>query len=238
MKVHERDLSLLYNLDMCLVRGFELGACASARTVFPKEHTDITYDPYFLLSYLSHMIAEDDLKPTDWVSILESGVLGLAVASLASTSSSLRALARSTLALTLNKIEVRRGSVLAVPLTDCSRDQPLKLREKDEITLVLTHAKNCFFDQSGEAIPAVSALFLANCIFVIGTPESPMYPAFSKFLLQRPLLDLRDVPMFYILFYSTSEDPVEDHKWLLRFLAESLVRNQVIADHFITSTVC
>lgn len=97
----------------------------------------------------------------------------------------------------------------------------------DEVALVLSHARNCVYSSEGEAIPAISALFLANCIYVIGTPESPMYPAFSRFLLQRPLLDQKDVPMFYILFYSTSEEPVEDHKWLLRFLAEGLVRTQV-----------
>lgn len=88
------------------VRRSWLRACASTRTVFPREHVDITYDPHFLLSYLSHTIAEDDLKPQDWTSILESGTLGLAVAALASSSNTLRAMARSTLAITLSKIEV------------------------------------------------------------------------------------------------------------------------------------
>lgn len=88
------------------VRRSWLRACASTRTVFPREHIDITYDPHFLLSYVSHTIAEDDLKPQDWTSILESGTLGLAVAALASSSDTLRAMARSTLAITLSKIEV------------------------------------------------------------------------------------------------------------------------------------
>lgn len=49
-----------------------------------------------------------------------------------------------------------------------------------------------------------------------------------RFLLQRAVLDQRDVPMFYIMFYSTSaEDSNEDHRWLLRFLTEGLVRTQV-----------
>lgn len=93
--------------------------------------------------------------------------------------------------------------------------------------LVLTHARNCIYSLAGEAIPSVIALFLANCMHIIGTPESTLYPAFTRFLLQRPLLDQRDVPMFYLLFYTTSEEPVEDHRWLLRFLAEGLVRSQV-----------
>lgn len=71
------------------------------------------------------------------------------------------------------------------------------------------------------------ALFLANALQMVATPESPLYPAFNRFLLQRPLLDQRDVPMFYLLFFSASDDPLEDHRWLLKFLAEGLVRSQV-----------
>lgn len=105
--------------------------------------------------------------------------------------------------------------------------QPLPFREKDEITLIVNHARNCIFSQVGEPIPSVIALFLANCMAIAGTPESPLYPPLSRFLLQRSLLDQRDVPMFYLLFYATSEEPVEDQRWLFKFLAEGLVRNQV-----------
>jgi hypothetical protein len=103
----------------------------------------------------------------------------------------------------------------------------MTFREKDEIILVVSHAKNCIYSAAGEAVPAIIALFLAHCVYMISTPESSMYPAFSKFLLQRPLLDQRDVPMFYLLFFTTSDEPVEDHKWTLKFLAEGLVRTQV-----------
>jgi hypothetical protein len=204
-----------------------LRICASSRTTFPREHSEITYDPHFLLPYLQHTIAEDELKGQDWINILESGVLGLAIAGLASSSPSVRANSRSVLASTLTKLQV--SLLLRFPSTSlspmCLQDQ--SFREKDEIILVLTHARNCIYSQDGEAIPAVIALFLANCIQIMATPESPLYPAFSRFLLQRPLLDQRDVPMFYLLFYSTSEEPVEDHRWLLKFLSEGLVRTQV-----------
>lgn len=103
----------------------------------------------------------------------------------------------------------------------------MTFREKDEITLILSHARNCVYSQQGEAIPAIIALFLANCMYLLGTPESTMYPSFSRFLLQRSLLDQRDVPMFYNLFYTTSEEPLEDQRWLLKFLADGLVRSQV-----------
>lgn len=110
----------------------------------------------------------------------------------------------------------------------CLLQQTQSFIEKDEIVLVLTHAKNCVYSPAGEAIASVIALFLANCLQILGTPESTLYPAFMRFLLQRAVLDQRDVPMFYIMFYSTSaEDSNEDHRWLLRFLTEGLVRTQV-----------
>lgn len=209
------------------VRRSWLRVCASTRTQFPKEHADITYDPHFLLSFFAHTIAEDEFKAQDWINMLDSGVLGIAIAALASTAPSVRGTARSALATALVKLQVRRSSSRLLLSLTGTRSQPLSFREKDEIILVLTHARNCIFSQAGEPIPAVIALFLANCIAIMGTPESALYPAFSRFLLQRPVLDQRDVPMFYLLFYSTSEEPVDDHRWLLKFLAEGLVRTQV-----------
>lgn len=73
----------------------------------------------------------------------------------------------------------------------------------------------------------MTGLFLAHCIGMVGTPESPLYPAFNSFLLQRALLDQRDVPMFYLLLYSAGEDPAADHKWIIKFLGDALVRTQV-----------
>ncbi|ORY47184.1 ribosome 60S biogenesis N-terminal-domain-containing protein [Leucosporidium creatinivorum] len=190
------------------VRRAWLRVCASSRTTFPKEHAEITYDPHFLLPFVAHTIAEDELKAADWTTILESGVLAVVVAALGSSSDSTRLVARGALKTALVKLEA------------------LTFREKDEIVLILTQARNCIYSSAGEAIPSVIALFLANCMHIIGTPESTLYPAFTRFLLQRPILDQRDVPMFYLLFYTTSDEPVEDHRWLLRFLAEGLVRSQ------------
>lgn len=101
-------------LQVGYVRRSWLRACASTRTTFPVEHANITYDPEFLLPFLSHAIVEEELKASDWLGFLETGVLGLAVAALASSSPSLCRLAQSTLADSLVKIEVRS---IPVPLT-------------------------------------------------------------------------------------------------------------------------
>lgn len=212
------------------VRRAWLRVCASSRTTFPKEHAEITYDPHFLLPFVAHTIAEDELKAADWIAILESGVLAVVVAALGSSSDSTRLIARGALKTALIKLEVRTLHRSLRPVTNLFLAwQALSFREKDEIVLVLTQARNCIYSAAGEAIPSVIALFLANCMHIVGTPESTLYPAFTRFLLQRPILDQRDVPMFYLMFYTTSDEPVEDHRWLLRFLAEGLVRSQVRA---------
>ena len=44
----------------------------------------------------------------------------------------------------------------------------------------------------------------------------------NRFLLQRPVLDIRDVPMFYELFFSTSENFKKERVWMLRLLSNSV----------------
>lgn len=185
-----------------------LRAFASSRTSFPKEHAEITYDPRFLVPFLWHTLSQDDLKPGDWMRLVENGLLSLLLAALASSDDGLRQTARAALKVALAKLE------------------KATFKEKDELVLVITHAKHCIFSPAGEPLPALSALILAHSLAFIGQTESTLYPATERFLLQRPLLDQKDVPMFYLLFFSTGDEPVEDRRWLLRFLADGLVRSQ------------
>ncbi|KAM0750489.1 hypothetical protein T439DRAFT_302525 [Meredithblackwellia eburnea MCA 4105] len=175
---------------------------------WPVDQSSSTYDPNFLLPFILRIIIEDELKGQDWVALLESGGLSLLVAALASSSRGTRLTARAGLAQACKKIEASA------------------FKEKDEVLLVLNHCRKCIYNQEGEPIPSLIALFLANCLHCITTPDSPLYPELSRFLLQRPTLDQRDVPMFYLLFYSASDEPRIDHHWLIQFLSEGLVRNQ------------
>ncbi|GAA5877773.1 hypothetical protein JCM3774_000753 [Rhodotorula dairenensis] len=188
-------------------------AFASSRTQYSAAEDAKTYDPVFLVSFLAALVDEDEMKPQDWTVLLESGVLGTAVAALASSSLALRGLARATLA------------ALAERIT------PLTFREKEELELVLTQVRLTIYSQAGEPLPATIALFLAHCISLLGAPESPLYPTFMRFLLQRSTIDARDVPMFYSMLYSSNADefaasPRDERAWMVRFLTEGLVRTQ------------
>ena len=101
------DPSTLSALSVNYVKRSWLRSCASTRTIFPQEHERITYDSEFMLGLLSQTIVEEELKISDWLALLETGILGLAIAALGSSESGLRRLAQATLADTLVKVQVR-----------------------------------------------------------------------------------------------------------------------------------
>lgn len=111
-------------LQLGYARRSWLRVCASSATPFPKEHRDITYDPEFLLPFLSQTIIEDELKGQDWNALIETGALSLAVAALASSSASVRLTARVTLLQAVKKLEVRAPafSLETLPLTYTSNE--------------------------------------------------------------------------------------------------------------------
>lgn len=91
-------------------------AFASSRTKYSAVEDAKTYDPVFLVSYLAALVDEDDMKPQDWTLLLESGVLGTAVAALASSSPALRGLGRAALAALAERIKVSNAALLSAPL--------------------------------------------------------------------------------------------------------------------------
>lgn len=68
-------------------------------------------------------------------------------------------------------------------------------------------------------LPAFSALFFAHALRSIFYPSSFLYPIASRFLLQRPEFDIRDVPMLYSLLYSSESGQWQKERtWMLKFL--------------------
>ncbi|GAA6025207.1 hypothetical protein JCM11491_004864 [Sporobolomyces phaffii] len=194
-------------------RAFASSRIAASSAAAAAADDATTYDPRFVVAFTLGLVEEDDLKPQEWTTFLESGALGTVVAALAASDDGLRTMARATLALLSKTVD------------------PLTFRERDEVVLVLSHCRNATFSSAGEPIPAAIALFLAHCAAQLGTPASPLYPAFTRFLLQRSTIDLRDVPMFYTMMYSSKADewaasPREERGWMVRYLTEGLVRTQ------------
>jgi len=69
--------------------------------------------------------------------------------------------------------------------------------------------------------PKLIAIFLAECLPILNEPNHILYEKVNSFLLQRPSLDMNDIPMFYSL--SNTGDHFEaEVDWLLEILIAGL----------------
>jgi hypothetical protein len=104
------------------------------------------------------------------------------------------------------------------------------VREKDEIVFLLDAVRNAIEPSrrtSVPGLPALIALFLADTLHGISTPEISLYPASWRWLMSRPIIDTEEVPLFYNIFYGTSEDKAPELKWLLQTLQEGVQFSEV-----------
>lgn len=66
------------------------------------------------------------------------------------------------------------------------------------------------------------AFLFAHAFRTIGEPSSYLYPLISAFLLRRPTMDFRDVPMLYDMLYAAGQGSKRERRWMVRFLRDSL----------------
>ena len=70
-------------------------------------------------------------------------------------------------------------------------------------------------------IPKLTAVFLGESLRILMNPQHILYEKVNSFFLQRPSLDLDDVPMFYTLSNS-GESFEQEVEWLLDVLIAGL----------------
>lgn len=86
----------------------------------------------------------------------------------------------------------------------------------------------CVLDTSikeSPRIPSYITLLLAHALRGIFYPSNFMYPITARFLLQRPELDIHDVPMLYSMLYASGDEWKKERGWMIRFLADGLMSN-------------
>jgi nucleolar pre-ribosomal-associated protein 1 len=74
-------------------------------------------------------------------------------------------------------------------------------------------------------LPSYTTLLLAHALRGVFYPSNFTYPLTAKFLLQRPQLDVTDVPLLYSMLYSSTDDNGQwkkDRAWMLRFLTDGM----------------
>lgn len=170
------------------------------------------YDPGFLLALQLYVIEnEEHISISTWHSITRSGLVGLTMCALSSDHKAWRFLADRCLTKCYQKLK--------------SLDHP----DASEILLPIEHFRNLHVssDENGKVtcVPPLITLFLSRCLKVFcSTPESVLHQPLSRFLLQRAVIDGKDVPMLYSLLYSSADMPSESHLWLVHMLRDGLCR--------------
>eukprot|EP01135_Chromosphaera_perkinsii_P004791 Nk52_evm22s296 gene=Nk52_evmTU22s296 len=166
----------------------------------PEENS--VYDPSFLLPLISHLVTECAAN-IDTKKIVESGILSFAITAMSSRDLRMRKAAYSIVSEAY--IFVEGG----------------QFREAGQICYLLTVFKNAL-EKDFERVPNIIASFVKEAIYVLQKPDHFLYSIVNRFLLQRPVIDLQDVPLFYQLFNSSSTNFRKERSWILRLIRDGM----------------
>ncbi|KIJ58791.1 hypothetical protein HYDPIDRAFT_119198 [Hydnomerulius pinastri MD-312] len=71
-------------------------------------------------------------------------------------------------------------------------------------------------------LPTYASLILLHALRGIFYPSNFIYPRTARFLLQRPELDVSDVPMLFGMLYSSSDEWKGERGWIVRLLGDGM----------------
>ncbi|KAI9466647.1 ribosome 60S biogenesis N-terminal-domain-containing protein [Lactarius psammicola] len=213
----ENALDALLNLDPVVV----FRTCL----VFPSwrklddlgHHLDIThpldarlYDPIFVALLMAHVLGVQ--RPSfavEWVRLFRTNAVSLLIRSL----SSRNILLRNTCVCQISAI------VDALENAD--------MQEKPHVLYILHMLKDTLKESPEEStssrLPSFTTLLLSHALRGVFYPENFIYPLTARFLLQRPELDITDVPMLYAMLYSSSDDWKRERSWILKFISDAML---------------
>lgn len=204
------------------------------------------YDPVYLLAAYAAVLVDgelglgNELSGLDWVEVIRSNVLGLVVCALSSRKADVREMASFLIAKTYAYIQVSPKpacsslcasfcpdrSVLTSVSPVCVVQETM-FQEQTQLLYTLNLLRHsCPTPAEGSTTPhrspTVITLFFAQTLRSIGNPSSFVYPAASRFLLQRPEVDAGDVPLLYGMLYSSDEGWKQERSWIVRFLRDGM----------------
>lgn len=167
------------------------------------------YEPSFILGLVALYLERPSIGYTDWLALCRSGVLGLPICALASSSD-------PSLRIAGDRILGRLGNRL---------QETTDVVEVDEIRLVLDHVRHVLVDDAQPPLPATLALFFARALHAVADADSFAYALSSNFLLQRPSLESSDPPLLYAILYAKEPTSVaaQHRRWLITLLRDGAV---------------
>lgn len=81
-------------------------------------------------------------------------------------------------------------------------------------------------DDPPRRLPTFTTLILLHALRGIFYPSNFIYPHTARFLLQRPELDMSDVPMLFGMLYSNSDEWKKERGWMLKMLGDGMASTQ------------
>ncbi|KAF8706710.1 Ribosome 60S biogenesis N-terminal, partial [Rhizoctonia solani] len=175
------------------------------------DHRNDVYDPNFVLPLLVALMAsEEPVTSMQWVDLCRTNVISLAVSSLSSKRPTMRQLGYAAL------------------VTAYTRLPDVEFQERNQLIYTLDLLRNLIPQPDSTPshtiprLPTYTTLLFSHALRDIFSPATPLYPLISRFLLQRPQFDPKDVPLLYTLLYSSSGEWRRERGWMLRFLADGM----------------
>ncbi|EJD00768.1 uncharacterized protein FOMMEDRAFT_169024 [Fomitiporia mediterranea MF3/22] len=175
----------------------------------------LVYDPIFLLLLFAQVMAERPPQSAlSWVSLFRTNIACLVVRCLSSVDHAVRRIAMAQLGILYELMQTadmqEREHILHV--LDILRDQLRSPSDQSD--------ENVFY------LPSYITLVLAHSIRGIFYPSNFIYPITARFLLQRPELDVKDVPMLYSMLYSSGDDWKKERTWMVRFISDGMLSGE------------
>ncbi|XP_077977057.1 nucleolar pre-ribosomal-associated protein 1-like [Glandiceps talaboti] len=159
------------------------------------------YDPSFLLPLFSHLLTPESV--VDCKRFIEWHGLGLAVATLSSIDSAMRAAAYHVIMSYFHHLEGAR------------------FHEQRQILYLLNCLKNSITEPNTR-ISSVMTIFITKVIQLFLTPQSAMYSMVQKFLLIKPEFNLHTIPQLQRLLFSSDMEYKQQHTWILQLCEAGL----------------
>lgn len=186
-----------------------------------------SYDPWLVLNLVGGAMFEREthdayLTGLEWLAILRTGAMGRVVTCLSTHRAALRLYAMRVL-----------GQVHASL-------QPTAFREKELVLLVLERVRDALPPPPPTSVagtydevpwlPSMTTMLAAHALHLVATPHASAFPDVCRYLLQRPRLDVLDVPMLYRSLHSTHDSWAAQRAWILRFLHDAWQAHASVAD--------
>jgi hypothetical protein len=163
------------------------------------------YDPAFFIPLGLHLLTNDS-RLLDPLNLIQCNIFGLAIMGLSSTSLATRKVANAFIC---SMFDIIFNS---------------NIRDKNQVILLLDCFRNGLVKQKLQMsqVPSLITNFVAHSLVIMIQAENDLYPLINQFLLQRPFIDIDDIPLFYKLVFSSSDSCKRHRMWMLKLLRDGL----------------